>query len=63
MRKRVAGKLPGLAFGEVSKKLGELWKKCPEKDKQVGGLNLNHLVIVIYLDVEISKRKNDFCHR
>ena len=35
MRKQVADQYPGLQFGEVSKKLGNLWKKIPDKEKQV----------------------------
>ena len=35
MRKQVATQYPGLQFGEVSRKLGNLWKKIPEKERQV----------------------------
>nr|XP_026691149.1 transcription factor protein isoform X2 [Ciona intestinalis] len=35
MRKQVATQFPGLQFGDVSKKLGDLWKKIPEKEKQM----------------------------
>jgi len=35
MRKQVASQYPGLQFGEVSKKLGDLWKRIPDKEKQV----------------------------
>jgi len=35
MRSQVTTQFPGLAFLEVSKKLGELWKRIPDKEKQM----------------------------
>nr|CAB3253527.1 Hmgxb4 protein [Phallusia mammillata] len=35
MRKQVATQYPGLQFGDVSKKLGDLWKRIPDKEKQM----------------------------
>uniref|UniRef100_H2YZ37 HMG box domain-containing protein n=1 Tax=Ciona savignyi TaxID=51511 RepID=H2YZ37_CIOSA len=35
MRKQVATQFPGLQFGDVSKKLSDLWKRIPEKEKQM----------------------------
>ena len=35
MRRQVQTQYPGLQFGEVSRKLGTLWKKIPDKEKQV----------------------------
>jgi len=57
MRKRVAGKFPGLAFGEVSKKLGELWKKCPEKDKQMWKFRSEKMTSVIDKSSDTVKRR------
>lgn len=34
---------PGLVFGELSKKLAEVWKAMPEKDKQVWRQKAQHL--------------------
>lgn len=35
MREKVSRQYPGLEFGDVSKKLGDLWKKIPDKEKQM----------------------------
>ncbi|XP_076812813.1 uncharacterized protein LOC143459506 isoform X2 [Clavelina lepadiformis] len=35
MRKQVTTQFPGLQFGDVSKKLGDLWKRIPDKEKQM----------------------------
>lgn len=35
MREKISKRFPGLEFGDVSKKLGDMWKKMPEKEKQM----------------------------
>lgn len=35
MRPKVSRQYPGLEFGDVSKKLGDLWKRMPDKEKQM----------------------------
>lgn len=35
-------------FGELSKKLAEVWKQLPEKDKLVSTLSYKHIFLLLY---------------
>lgn len=42
-RHNINAEQPGLDFGELSKRLAEVWKSLPEKDKQVWRQKAQHL--------------------